>query len=500
MDKNLKINKDAGDLIVSGIDKLANMVKLTMGPKGKVVLIEDLDGGFPIVTKDGVTVSEQVDLVNQYEKIGVRLVQQAGKKMLEETADSTTTATVLTQALINNGRESNKDFRELQKNYSEDFEKVKSAVISHSSKVKKSELVKVATISANGDQEVGKLVAEAFKTVGENGNVVVEDLYRNELILDVQEGYKINSGFMSPSFITDIKLKEVHLEKPLVMLSSSSIDHIEPIRHVMEYASNNKRNILILCPSMSDEVMNTLIYNRHIGYFNGCVVRLPEVGSRLDDLLQDLLFLTGAEGLMNLENDFDLDNIGEVDFAFSKGTETSLSINESVNTSGLIKELKNSLKTCETFEKAWLNKRVGALVSKVATIKVGGASDGERKERRDRVDDAVGAVRSSFTQGVIPGGGTLLYHLSDKLDISPEFREAIKAPFKTILDNGGIKLPEVFQLDFNQGYNLYTGEFIEDMKGEGILDSTMSILKALEVAVSISKTVLQTGGLILTRN
>lgn len=499
MDKNLKINKDAGDLIVSGINKLANIVKVTMGPKGKLVLIEDFDGGFPIVTKDGVTVSEQVDLVCQYEKMGARLIQQAGRKLLEETADSTTTATVLTQALVNSGLNSDKDFRELQKNYSEDFEKVKSAVLSLSSKVKKSELIKVATISANGDQEVGRLVAEAFKAVGENGNVVVDDLYRNEVRLDIQEGFKIGSGFMSPNFITNLKLKEVHLERPLVLISNSEINHIEPIKHVMEFAADQNRNILILCPAMADDVMNTLIYNRHMGYFNGCVVRLPEVGARLDDLMQDLMFLTGAE-LMNLENDFEIENLGEVDFAYIRGTETSLSINDSVNTDGLIKELKEELKKCENFEKSWIKKRIGSLVSKVATIKVGGASDGERKERRDRVDDAVGSVRSSFSQGVIPGGGTLLYHLADTLELSEEFREAIKAPFKTILENGGIKLPEVFQLDFNQGYNLYNGEFIEDMKSEGILDSTLSILKALEVSVSISKTVLQTGGLILTRN
>lgn len=495
MDKNLKINQDARDRVVSGINKLADMVKVTMGPKGQLVIIEDLESGFPIVTKDGVTVSENVDLTDQYESLGVRLVQQGAKKLLEEVGDSTTTTTVLAQALIKEGFASGKSAQDLQDNYTKDFNTISKELLKLSRKAKKTELEKVATISANGDKEVGKLVAKAFNLVGQNGNVIVEDLYKNEMSLDIQEGFKVESGFMAPHFITDRKLKEVHLEKPLVFISDSDISHMQDILPAIEYSLENNKMILFICPSMTDDVLGQLIYNRHHGRFHGCVIRLPEQGPRRDDLLEDLVFVTGAQGIMNRENDFDLDNFGELDKVVIKGTETFLSIKNSINVEGLIKELLNT----ESLDPIWIKKRISNLIARVATLKVGGVSDGERKERRDRVDDAVGAVRSSFLNGVIPGGGTTLHYLSH-LDLSPEFKEAIKAPFKTILSNAGMVVPDSFELSFNEGYNVRSGEFLLDLKSEGILDSTFSVLKALEVAVSISKTVLQTGGLILTRN
>lgn len=488
MDKNIVIDKQAQDKIIEGANKLANIVKTTMGAKGKLVVIKEPQGLFPILTKDGITVADYILLEDPFENMGAQMIKQATKRTLDEVQDSTTTATVLTQALINQGK--GKPSRQIIKNYTADLKKVKTEMEKLSKNVTQKQIKQVATIASNNDIQIGQLVAKAFAQVGRKGAIKVENTTLDESSFEVFEGLNIDSGLSAPHFATDKRKMECHLDKPYVFMFSESIQSIDDIYPVIEYAKANNRPILIMAPDIEQTALHRLILINMQGLVQAVYLRAPEYGKRNDEIMSDVAFVTNAQ-VQSIYSDLDFSKLGEAEQIVIRPVNTS--IVTSVDTKNRIAELETRLKQEDG---DFVAKRIQNLASKMAIIKVGGLTDIEQREKRDRVDDAVGAVKSSFVSGVIAGAGNTLAYLSETLELSNEFKEAIKAPMKTILENAEIKeTKECYEL--NKGFNVVTEEFSNDLKAEGILDSSNSIIKALESAVSVANNILETNGIII---
>lgn len=488
MDKNIKINKDARTSIVNGVNKLADVVKTTMGAKGKLVVIEDNQSFFPILSKDGITVAEHVILEDQFENLGAKMLKQATKRTLDEVQDSTTTATVLAQALINNGID--KQPRQITEAYQKDLELTIKELKRLSSRGTAKQIKQVATTASNCDSKIGKLVADAYKQVGRKGSIKVENTTLDESSFEIFEGLNLDSGLSAPHFATDKRKMECHLDNPLVFLFADSIQSIEDIIMPIEYAKSKNQPLAIIAPDIEQTALHRLILTNMQGLVKVVYIRTPEFGKRNDEIMEDISIVTKGE-IQTIYKDINLNGLGTAKQIVIRPHNTSIITD--VDTSEQIKALEPRLKQEDG---DFVAKRIQNLASKMAVIKVGGLTDIEQREKRDRVDDAVGAVKSSFVSGVIAGAGNTLAYLASQLELSQEFKEALKAPMRTILQNAEIKETEdCYKL--NQGFNVVTGEFTQDLKSEGILDSTNSIIKALESATSVANNVINTNGIVL---
>lgn len=480
MDKNILSSNES---LIVGAGKLASAVSTTMGAKGSFVVIQDYQNMTPTVTKDGVTVANAVDLENPHEMMGAKLLREASNKMLNEVGDGTTTVTVLANALLDTKGMSP---RLATETYLKDLRTVTKEVRTLSKKTTKKQLKEVATLSANGDKEIGSLVSQAFLHVGEYGAVMVEDSFSPVDNITFEEGFNIDQGWVNQFFITNSTNLTSELDNPLVLVTSDKIERFENLLEIMEVSSNLKRPLLIVADDIEDKVLHNLVLNHNQGRIKCCVIRSPKFGEQREKLIQDICFMTGAKAENMYNNSYSPNNLGEATKAIVKAHSTSLILPQPEGFEEHLEHAKKDITDDIQFNKY----RVNILTGKMATIKVGGMTPASQKERRDRFDDAVGATRSAFKFGVVPGAGNTLAFLAETLDISPAFKAALKKPMETIYKNAELSFEG--KVEFNKGYDVSDNSFKENLKDNGIVDSTLSVTKALEVATSVANTLIQT--------
>lgn len=510
--KDIRYAQDARQPLLRGVDKLADAVAVTMGPKGRTVLIEQPYGG-PKVTKDGVTVAKAVELDDTFENIGAKLVQDVANRTNDVAGDGTTTATVLARAIATEGFNAvaaGLNPKELQSGIKLAVAQVIEELKSVSKPVTDNEEIKqVATISANGDTEVGGLIAAGFEKVGKDGVMTVKDGQTLEDTLETTEGMKFDRGFISPFFINQPKSRNVIYEDALVLLCQNKISNVQSIVPVLELAIQAKKPLLIIAEDIDAEALSTLVINRIRSQLQICAVKAPGFGDNRKNTLQDIAILTGgfvfgAEGSEEqLENaqPHHLGKVGE----FQSTKDDTLLLNGAGSKDAIAgrgEEIRALIaETNSDYEAEKLSERLARLVGGVAVLKVGGASDVEVGEKKDRVTDALNATRAAIEEGIVPGGGTALLRASQKLaDVSTSsfdeqkgvdiIKKAITAPALQISKNGDYEGAVVVDTVLKNesptyGFNAATGEFV-DLVQAGIIDPTKVVRSALQDASGVA--------------
>lgn len=488
MQDKVILKQEAIDKIIGGVNHLADAVKITMGAKGKFALLEDVNGMVPSLTKDGATVADRVKSTDEFEELGIRMVREATNRSLLEVQDGTTTATVLCQALVNNGYNNT----EVIKTYKEELPKVLKALDKVSKRATQKQIRQVATLAANGDKEVGSIVSKAYKEVGKNGYIKVETTALDKTTLEVKDGFTVDSGLISAYFVTDSKSMECQMQDCFVLVLRDNLTRLEDIYPYIEYSSRQDKALMIFGGDINQDILQNILVNNAKGNFRVVFVRVPDNAENQTKIAHDIAATTGAEVTSVLE-DVDLEYLGQADTITVRQGSTSITTKEDLT--DYVKELEAELPTTEL--DAFLKRRIQNLTSKMVTIKVGGLTDLDLRERRDRIDDAVGAAKSAYKEGVVPGAGNALAHVAYSLDLDPLFAEALSRPMYTILENAEIKPNAECYEKLDKGFNVATGEFVDSLKDEGILDSTHSVKSALEAAVSVACNILNTECLIL---
>ena len=494
-----------GVKLVSGIEQLAKAVKSTLGPSGQTVLIESPEHTHGItVTKDGVTVAKAVNLVDPVENLAVRMMKEAADRTASEAGDGTTTSIVLAEALVKGGIEVLKDdakktdaLRELKSLTDEVVEDLRS----RSRRLTKKHLKNVATISANNDRGIGKIIADVYKDVGKDGVVTVERSQTSETGFKTTHGIRVERGWSSPMFINDQSRDECVFEGCKVLVCDTEIGNVLSIEKVLAPIIREGQKLLIVAP-VSGHVLNTLAANVMKKGLKVCVIQPPNFGYRQHELMQDLAAAVGAVYYSEKTGD-DLtlmtgDDLGWADRIVVRRDETIITKGD-VDVSERVEQLQEAhrLATRRT-EKDFIQSRIASLTGGVGVIEVGGYTDLEQKELFDRVDDAVCAVKAAMAEGILPGGGVTLYNVSRSLTTdSPAayiLRQALQAPLKQIMENAGVDY-DYSMVEDGDGYNIKTGEF-GDMIDMGIVDPTRVTVTALQNAVSVAITILSTKAII----
>ena len=466
--KNLSFGSEARKNVFQGITKLTKAVSSTLGAGGKCVLLEDSTGK-PVITKDGVTVADSVTLLDPVENMGATLLKEAARKTVKEAGDGTTTATVLAHSILIEAQKQNVSARTLKEGIDSAVTKVIASLEKSSVKVTGSMIDQVATISTNNDPVLGKIIADAFRAVGENGVVVMETTAEPETEIEIVDGVEYDKGLTNSHFVTSKTTKAAELENPLVLIVESPVESIRKIQGVLEFVI--KINI----------------------------INAPTYGVNKKDTLDDLALLTGATVINeDLGDDMDLitpEHLGQCLKSITTDTDTILTIERNKpEVIELIDEVKALIKNAKApGEIVRLERRLARLSAMVAIIKVGANSSIELKEKADRVEDAICATKAAIKEGIVPGGGIALLNASTLLKPNNEgeevLLEAIKAPYKTILKNAG--LPEVFPSSKGKGINVVTGKDVNMIKS-GILDPLLVTKSALRNAASVATTILST--------
>ena len=498
--KNLNFGSDAKDNVFAGITKLTQAVSSTLGASGKCVMLED-ETGKPIITKDGVTVADAITLLDPVENMGATLLKQAARKTVSEAGDGTTTATVLAHAILNEAYKviTKENSREVKENIKTATNKVVDYLNSIVTSVEGDMIDQVATISTNNDPVLGKIIADAFRSVDQTGVVMLEVSDLPETKFETIDGVQYNRGLKNIHFVTNQDTKTAELEKPLVLIVESEVENVRKIQSVLEYAIKNKRSLLIIA-DVDAQVMSALAMNKIKGNIKVNVIDAPIYGVNKKETLEDLALLTGATVINeDLGDDIDLiqpEQLGECKKTISTEQETIIQVHEtSEEIKDLIKEIKAKLKVAtKGGEIVSLEKRLARLSGKVAVVKVGANSEVELKEKRDRIEDAICATKAAIKEGIVPGGGIALLNAAQQVLVDSESEkillEAIKAPFKTILANAGIE-------DYNlptttgEGLNVVTGNMV-NMIDNGIIDPLLVTKSALKNAASVATTILST--------
>ena len=494
--------------LIKGINKLADTVGSTLGASGRTVVIED-DFGNPQVTKDGVTVAKSINLQNPVENLGVSMMKQASSKTASTAGDGTTTSTVLAQAIINQYHSSNaKDFsfRDVRSGINKLEKHVLGTLDKRSVPVDDKTLKNVSVISANNDEDLGGLIADAFSQAGDNGVVTMETSQTSDTYIDIVEGTKVNSSLSAPAFYTNAEKEIAELDKPLVFLSSSEIDSIRPIQDILEYAIKSNRAILLVA-SLQSQPLAALAMNKVKGNIRVSVVTPPSFGQKQKDILDDIALLVGGSvydsSLGNSVDAISPDLLGQADKAIIDKDGTVLVVEEkSEEVQERIDYLRDLLDNEEHHVLTkHLEDRLALLHGGVARIFVGAETEVELKEKLDRVDDAIHAVKAAKKEGILPGGGSALAWASQsdwemklnqgELAGVELLKAALLAPYLKILSNAGLN-PKDYSLDgWGSGVDATDGQ-IKDMIGAGIIDPTMVTKSALKNAVSVSTTILST--------
>jgi chaperonin GroEL len=495
--KDLNFGDQAKNRISTGVDKLAQAVKSTLGASGKCVIYEDARGN-PVITKDGVTVAESVVLFDPVENIGATLIKEASRNTVKEAGDGTTTAIVLAQSLLKgvNALKGNVSIRDIKQGLNTGLSKINKYLDDKSIKVKDSMLNSVASISCNNDNELGSIISEAYEKVGADGVVLMEESESDQTYVEVVDGVQLESGLTSPHFITDKDKQRAVLEDPLVLIVSSEISNIRKIQSVLEFVIKGGKSLLIVA-QVDQQVKSALLMNKVKGNINVNIIDLPGFGPTKQDTIEDLAFLTGAQ-VINEELGDDMDLIspsvlGRVSKAVTDDKTTVLTTLEEVDIEERVNQVKASIKKEKNpFLKRRLDQRLAMLSGSVGIVKVGADSKVELKEKKDRVEDSIYAVKAALKEGIVSGGGIALLNASQCIAHENEgervILEAIRAPHYTILDNAGIA-DSVVPVKEGFGIDVVSGKSVDMIKA-GIIDPVLVTKTALKNALSVVSTII----------
>ncbi len=497
--KNLNFGSEAKEKIFNGITKLTKAVSSTLGASGQCVILED-DKGKPVITKDGVTVANNIILLDPVENMGATLIKQAAQRTVSEAGDGTTTATVLAHAILEKAYQALKSqsSRNLKGGITTGVEKVIKHLEKNAIEVTDDMIDQVATISANNDAELGKTISDAFKAVDKTGIVIMQETDQPNTTIELVDGLQYDKGLKTHHFITNKDSGSAVLEKPLVLIVESPIPNIRRIQNILEYVIKNKRSLLIIA-DVEPQVLNTLAMNKVKGNLNINIIDLPTYGISRKEMAMDLAMMTGAK-IINEELGDDMDFInpeflGECVRATTTNDETILQVNRnSEEIDEQIASIKEELeKPSLAGVRVRLEKRLARLTAKMAVVKVGANSEVELKEKRDRVEDAICATKAAIKEGIVPGGGIALLNAFNAITAKNEGEEvlfeAIKAPYETILKNADLDI--VYPQTKNKGLNVVTGKDV-NMVRAGIIDPLLVTKSALRNAASVATTILST--------
>ncbi len=498
--KNLNFGSDAKNNVFAGITKLTQAVSSTLGASGKCVILEDTTGK-PIITKDGVTVAESITLLDPVENMGATLLKEAAKKTVSEAGDGTTTATVLAHAILEEAYKvlDKENSRQIKEGINKAVNNVVDYLNNIATPVKNDMIDQVATISTNNDPVLGKIIADAFRSVNQTGVVMMEVSDLPETRFETIDGIQYNRGLKNIHFVTDQATKTAELDNPLVLLVESEIENVRKIQNVLEYVIKNNKSLLIIA-DVDQQVMSALAMNKIKGNIKVNVIDAPIYGVNKKETLNDLALLTGATIINeDLGDDIDLigpEQLGQCIKSVSNQQETIIHVGEvSEEVKGLIEEIKKKLlSTKNPNEIIQLETRLARLSGKVAVVKVGANSEVELQELKDRVEDAICATKAAIKEGIVPGGGIALLNASQKIKTTNKgeniLLKAIEAPFKTILNNAGIVDYSSSKTE-GKGLDVVTGNMV-NMIESGIIDPLLVTKSALKNAASVATTILST--------
>ncbi len=530
MAKQIVHGEESRQAILRGVNTLANAVKVTLGPKGRNVVIEKKFGS-PTITKDGVTVAKEIELQDTLENMGAQMVREVASKTSDVAGDGTTTATVLAQAIYRDGvktvaaganpmalkRGIEKAIEAICGKLDKDGERVKGYLDTLSKPVSGEMIAQVGTISANNDETIGRIIAEAMKKVGKDGVITVEESKTMETSLEVVEGMQFDRGYLSPYFVTDPERMEAVLDDAYILINEKKISTMKDMLPLLEQIAKSGKPLLIIAEDVDGEALATLVVNKLRGTLQVCAVKAPGFGDRRKAMLQDIAILTGGKAItedlgIKLEN-VQLQDLGRAKKLTVDKDNTTIveGKGKSAEIEGRVKEIRSQIdKTTSDYDREKLQERLAKLVGGVAVIKVGAATETEMKEKKARVEDAMHATRAAVEEGIVPGGGVALVRCQASLDslklkgdeqIGADIvRRALEEPLRQIVGNAGEegaivvgKIKDSSEANF--GYNAQSGKF-EDLVKAGVIDPTKVARTALQNAGSISALMLTTEALV----
>jgi len=521
MAKEVKFGRSAREKMLNGVDILADAVKVTLGPKGRNVVIEKSFGA-PRTTKDGVSVAKEIELEDKFENMGAQMVKEVASKTNDTAGDGTTTATVLAQAIIREGAKSvaaGMNPMDVKRGIEQAVKVAIEDITKRSKKVKSNdEIAQVGTISANGEREIGEMIASAMEKVGNEGVITVEEAKSLETELDVVEGMQFDRGYLSPYFITNGDKMIAELDEPFILLHEKKLTSLQPMLPILESVVQNGRPLLIIAEDIEGEALATLVVNKLRGGLKVAAVKAPGFGDRRKAMLEDIAVLTGGQVIsedlgIKLEN-VTMDMLG-------KAKRVSISKDDTTVVDGLgkkkdiearVAQIRRQIEeTTSDYDREKLQERLAKLAGGVAVIKVGGATEIEVKERKDRVDDALNATRAAVEEGIVPGGGTALLMASKAVaKLTSESRDiqaginivkrALEAPIRQIAENAGVEGSIVVQKvleskQANFGFDAQNEAYI-DLVAAGIIDPTKVVRTALQDASSVAALLITTEAMI----
>jgi len=519
--KEVRFSSDARNKMLRGVDILADAVKVTLGPKGRNVVIEKSFGS-PRITKDGVTVAKEIELADRFENMGAQMVREVASRQNDHAGDGTTTATVLAQAIVREGAKAvaaGMNPMDLKRGIDIAVTAIVADLQKNSKKVtSNAEVAQVGTISANGDISVGKMISEAMQKVGNEGVITVEEAKTAETELDVVEGMQFDRGYLSPYFITNAEKMIAELEDPYILIHEKKLSSLQPMLPILETVVQTGKPLLIIAEDVEGEALATLVVNKLRGGLKIAAVKAPGFGDRRKAMLEDIAILTG--GTMIAEDlGIKLENITVKDLGRAKKIRIEKENTTIVSGAGKKKDIEGRVaqikaqieETTSDYDREKLQERLAKLAGGVAVIRVGGATEIEVKEKKDRVDDALQATRAAVEEGVLPGGGVALLRCiaavarlktanEDQKTGIEIVRKALVTPAKQIIDNAGDDAPVIVgklleNPSYSYGYNAQTGEY-GDMMKMGIIDPTKVVRTAIQDAASVAGLLIMTEAMI----
>ena len=519
--KEVKFSADARTRMLRGVDVLADAVKVTLGPKGRNVVL-DKSFGAPRITKDGVTVAKEIELAEKFENMGAQMVREVASKANDQAGDGTTTATVLAQAIVREGAKAvaaGLNPMDVKRGIDQAVEAVVKKLEGGSKKVSTNgEIAQVGTISANGDAEVGDMIAKAMEKVGNEGVITVEEAKSLETELDVVEGMQFDRGYLSPYFITNAEKMITEMDDPYILLHEKKLSGLQAMLPVLESVVQSGKPLLIVAEDVEGEALATLVVNKLRGGLKIAAVKAPGFGDRRKAMLEDMAILTGGQVIsedlgIKLEN-VTLDMLGTAKKVSITKEETTIvdGAGQKSDIEARCGQIRAQIEeTTSDYDREKLQERLAKLAGGVAVIRVGGATEVEVKEKKDRVDDAMHATRAAVEEGIVPGGGVALYYATRALeDVKPSnddqrvgvhiIKKALEAPVRQIADNAGVdgsmvvaKLIE--SKDESWGYNAQAAEY-QDLVKSGVIDPTKVVRTALQGAASVAGLLITTEAMV----
>lgn len=517
--KEIKYGMSAREKMMSGVDILADAVKVTLGPKGRNVLIEK-SWGSPKTTKDGVTVAKEIELEDRFENMGAKMVKEVASKTSDVAGDGTTTATILAQSIYREGSKlvaAGANPMALKRGLEKSVEIVVEELRKMSKPTKeKKEIAQVGTISANNDHTIGDIIAEAMEKVGKEGVITVEEAKGMETTLEIVEGMQFDRGYLSPYFVTDPEKMEAHLEEPYILLNEKKISVMKDLVPILEQIAKLGRPLVIIAEEVEGEALATLVVNKLRGTLKVVATKAPGFGDRRKAMMEDIAILTGGQ-MISEDLGLKLENVTINDLGTAKRVSLDKDNTTIVDGGGSRKALEGRVKqiraqideTTSDYDREKLQERLAKLIGGVAVINVGAATELEMKEKKDRVEDALNATRAAVEEGIVPGGGVAFLRVLkalDKLDLTGEekmganiIRRALQEPTRQIANNAGFEgsvvVQKVMEGKGSFGFNAETGKY-EDLMDAGIIDPTKVARFALQNAASVAGLLLTTEAMV----